>query len=106
MLDPLDKELERRGHTFARYADDFILVVKSARAAQRVMASLVRYVEESLKLVVNRAKSKTAPLKECPFLGFHVTARGEIVWSAKARARFCQRVKAITSAAGASPWRR
>jgi RNA-directed DNA polymerase len=97
VLDPLDKELERRGHTFARYADDFILVVKSARAAQRVMASLVRYVEGSLKLVVNRAKSKTAPLKECPFLGFHITARGKIVWTAKARLRFRQRVKVITS---------
>jgi RNA-directed DNA polymerase len=97
VLDPLDKELERRGHTFARYADDFILVVKNARAAQRVMASLVRYVEGSLKLVVNRAKSKTAPLKECSFLSFHITTRGKIVWTKKARLRFRQRVKVITS---------
>jgi len=79
VLDPLDKELERRGRASARYADDFILVVKSARAAQRVMASLVRFLEGSLKLVVNRAKSKTAPLKECSFLGFHITARGKVV---------------------------
>src|SRR5215207_6405208 len=49
VLDPLDKELERRGHAFARYADDFILMVKSARAAQRVMASVVSYVERKLK---------------------------------------------------------
>jgi RNA-directed DNA polymerase len=97
VLDPLDKELEKRGHTFARYADDFILVVKSARAAQRVMASLVRYVEGTLKLVVNRAKSKTAPLKECSFLGFCIKASGKLAWTEKARARFSQRVKEITS---------
>jgi retron-type reverse transcriptase len=44
-LDPLDKELEARGHKFARYADDFIVTVKSANAAKRVLASLVRYCE-------------------------------------------------------------
>ena len=55
-LDPLDKELERRGHQFARYADDFLVMVKSLKAAERVMASLTRFVEGKLKLVVNRAK--------------------------------------------------
>src|SRR5690606_21799752 len=97
VLDPLDKELTRRGHMFARYADDFIVLVKSARAAERVMASLTRYVEGKLKLTVNRTKSQTAPLKECPFLGFRITARGAIVWTEKARLRFKQRVRAITS---------
>lgn len=97
VLDPLDKELTRRGHVFARYADDFIVLVKSARAAERVMASLTRYVEGKLKLVVNRTKSKTAPLKECPFLGFQITGRGAIVWTEKARLRFKQRVREITS---------
>lgn len=53
VLDPLDRELERRGHAFARYADDFVIVVRSAKAAMRVMASVARYVEERLKLVVN-----------------------------------------------------
>ena len=48
-LDPLDKELERRGHRFARYADDFLVMVKSAKAAERVMASLTRFVEGRLK---------------------------------------------------------
>jgi RNA-directed DNA polymerase len=97
VLDPLDKELEKRRHVFARYADDFIVLVKSARAAQRVMASLTRYVEGRLKLVVNQAKCKTAPLKECPFLGFNITARGKIAWAKKACLRFKQRLKAITS---------
>lgn len=96
VLDPLDKELEKRGHRFARYADDFLVMVKSAKAAQRVMESLTRYVEGRLKLVVNRAKSQTAPLKACAFLGFQIGARGRAVWTAKAHARFKQRVREIT----------
>jgi RNA-directed DNA polymerase len=95
-LDPLDKELERRGHRFARYADDFLVMVKSATAAERVLASLTRFVEGRLKLVVNRAKSKAAPLKTCAFLGFQIGARGRAVWSAKAHARFKRRVREIT----------
>jgi len=95
-LDPLDKELERRGHRFARYADDFLVMVKSAKAAERVMESLTRYVEGSLKLVVNRVKSQAAPLKQCTFLGFQIGARGRAVWTTKAHARFKRRVKEIT----------
>ena len=78
-LDPLDKELERRGHRFARYADDFLVMVRSAKAAERVMASLTRFVEGRLKLVVNRVKSQTAPLKHCAFLGFQIGTRGKAV---------------------------
>lgn len=95
-LDPLDKELERRGHRFARYADDFLVMVKSAKAAERVMASLTRFVEGRLKLVVNRAKSKAAPLSSCAFLGFQIGSRGRAVWTAKAHARFKLRVRGIT----------
>jgi RNA-directed DNA polymerase len=95
-LDPLDKELERRGHRFARYADDFLVMVKSAKAAERVMVSLTRFVEGPLKLVVNRVKSKAAPLKQCAFLGFQIGTRGKVVWTAKAHARFKQRVREIT----------
>jgi RNA-directed DNA polymerase len=95
-LDPLDKELERRGHRFARYADDFLVMVKSAKAAERVMVSLTRFVEGRLKLVVNQAKSQAAPLKQCAFLGFQIGARGRAVWTAKAHARFKRRVKEIT----------
>lgn len=97
VLDPLDKELESRGHRFARYADDFVVLVKSPRAAQRVMDSLIHYVEGRLKLVVNRTKCRTTPLKECSFLGFTFTARGKVVWTEKARLRFKLRLKAITS---------
>jgi len=95
-LDPLDKELERRGHRFARYADDFLVLVKSAKAAERVLRSLARYVEGELKLVVNRAKTQAAPLKQCSFLGFQIGPRGRAVWTAKACARFKRRVKEIT----------
>jgi len=113
VLDPLDKvprsvattrpgaqrtgPLERRGHCFARYADDFIIMVKSARAAQRVMASVTAYVENSLGLVVNRSKSQCAPLKECAFLGFRLGSRGRVVWTEKSLLRFKQRVREITS---------
>ncbi len=95
-LDPLDKELERRGHRFARYADDFLVMVKSAKAAQRVMESLTRFVEGRLKLVVNQAKSKAAPLKQCAFLGFQIGAVGKAVWTIKAHVRFKRRVREIT----------
>ena len=97
VLDPLDKELETRGHKFARYADDFVVMVKSAKAAQRVMASLIRFAEDKLKLVVNRAKSRAAPLKACAFLGFQIGKRGQVMWTVKALARFKERVREITS---------
>jgi hypothetical protein len=74
----------------------YLVMVKSAKAAERVMESLTRFVEGRLKLVVNRAKSKAAPLKQCAFLGFQIGARGKAVWTAKAHARFKQRVKEIT----------
>ena len=76
-LDPLDKELEPRGHKFARYADDFIVLVKSANAAKRVLAALIRYCEGQLQLIVNRAKSRAAPLKQCAFLGYQIEHKGE-----------------------------
>jgi RNA-directed DNA polymerase len=60
VLTPLDKELERRGHWFARYADDFLVMVRSAKAARRVKESVTRFVEGALKLVVNRANPTSA----------------------------------------------
>lgn len=97
VLDPLDKELETRGLKFARYADDFVVMLKSVKATQRVMTSLIRFAEDKLKLVVNRAKSKAAPLKSCSFLGFQIGVRGKVTWTAKALIRFKERVREITS---------
>lgn len=96
-LDPLDKELEARGHKFARYADDFIVMVKSAKAAERVLESLTRFCEGRLQLVVNRAKSRAAPLKACEFLGYQLNKRAKLAWTEKARRRFKERVRQITS---------
>ena len=96
MLDPLDKELERRGLRFARYADDFLILVKSLRAAQRVMQSVTRFVEVRLRLVVNRQKSRAAALSACAFLGFQIR-RGRLVWTDKAQERFKERIQEITS---------
>ena len=97
VLDPLDKELEARGHKFARYADDFIVTVKSANAAKRVMASLIRFCEGQLQLIVNRVKSRAAPLKTCEFLGYRLNNRAKLAWTEKAHHRFKQRIKEITS---------
>ena len=71
MLDPLDKELEKRGHRFARYADDFTIVVKSQRAGDRVLRSISQYLQNRLKLVVNATKSRVVKTSESQFLGFH-----------------------------------
>jgi len=73
VLDTLDRELERRGHRFVRYADDCNIYVRSARAGQRVMASLTRFITTTLKLTVNSAKSAVAPPGERTFLGFSFT---------------------------------
>src|SRR6201999_3191534 len=64
MLNDLDKELERRGHRFVRYADDIRVFVKTKRAGERVLDSVTTFVEKRLKLKVNQQKSKfTAPTK-------------------------------------------
>jgi RNA-directed DNA polymerase len=96
-LDPLDKELEARGHKFARYADDFIVLVKSQKAAKRVLAALIRYCEGRLQLEVNRAKSRAAPIKQCSFLGYRIGNKGKLVWTEKAQHRFKERIREITS---------
>src|SRR5512142_1175670 len=70
MLDDLDWELEKRGHRFVRFADDGRIFVKSERAGQRVMESITQYIEQRLKLRVNRQKSEVAPAVERPLLGF------------------------------------
>ena len=72
VLDELDWELERRGHRFARYADDCIIVVKSQRAGERVMASVTRLVSDSLRLTVNPLKSAVDRPWNRKFLGFTV----------------------------------
>jgi group II intron reverse transcriptase/maturase len=70
MLDELDKELEKRGHRFCRYADDCNIYVRSTRAGKRVMASIGRFIEKHLKLRINRGKSAVDSPTKRKFLGF------------------------------------
>jgi len=70
VLDELDKELERRGHSFCRYADDCNIYVRSRKAAERVMESITDFVEKKLKLKVNREKSAVAKPSQRKFLGY------------------------------------
>lgn len=95
VLHDLDTELEKRGHKFVRYADDFLVLVKSERAGQRIMASLTRFLTTRLRLNVNPVKSKAATLQQCCFLGF-TFRRKKIVWSDKSLAQFKRRVKELT----------
>jgi RNA-directed DNA polymerase len=74
VLDVLDRELERRGHRFVRYADDCNIYVRSRQAGQRVMASVTRFITTRLKLTVNAAKSAVARPQARKFLGFSFTA--------------------------------
>ena len=77
VLDDLDRELERRGHRFVRYADDCNVYVRSERAGRRVMESLTRFINRNLKLKVNEAKSAVVQPWECTFLGFSFTSGPE-----------------------------
>ena len=75
LLDDWDKELERRGHKFVRYADDCNIYVKTERAGQRVLGSIRTFLEKRLKLRVNEAKSAVARPETRKFLGFSCFCR-------------------------------
>lgn len=77
ILDDLDKELERRGHEFCRYADDFNIYVRTEKAAERVLISTTEYLEHKLKLKVNRDKSGTGRPWKKKFLGYSMTSNKE-----------------------------
>jgi RNA-directed DNA polymerase len=98
VLDELDRELERRGHRFVRYADDCNVYVRSERAGQRVMESVTQFITQKLRLKVNEAKSAVARPQERKFLGFSFSAGPEVkrVIAPKALDRFKRRVREIT----------
>jgi len=95
LLDDLDKELEKRGHRFARYADDLIILAKSERAAYRVMASISRFLERKLKVKVNKDKSKVVRAQDSSFLGFTFT-RMKLTSTEKAINGFKTRLRRLT----------
>src|SRR5712672_3300957 len=98
VLDELDRELERRGHRFVRYADDCNLYVGSERAGQRVMESVTHFITHRLKLKVNQAKSAVARPGQRKFLGFRFTGEREPRRriAPKAIARFKERIREQT----------
>ena len=96
VLDELDQELEKRGLEFCRFADDCNIFVKSQKAAERVMEKVSQFLENKLKLKVNREKSQVAKSEQVKFLGFTVV-NGTIAIAHKALQTAMGKVKALTS---------
>ncbi len=97
VLDELDKELERRGHRFCRYADDSNIYVRSQQAGERVMAGICRFLTSKLRLKVNESKSAVARPEERKFLGFRITNDGSQRQIApKALERFRTQIRELT----------
>lgn len=92
-LDALDRELERRGHQFSRYADDCNIYVGSQTAAERVMESIQGWIERHLRLQVNAAKSGVGRIWERKFLGFRVNRDGQIEAAPESLERFKAKVR-------------
>lgn len=97
LLDDFDKELERRGLKFVRYADDFLVFTKTSEAARRVARSIESYLTRKLKLVVNHQKSRVCPTAGIDFLGFAFEGYGgQIRVSRKNERKFQNRVREVT----------
>jgi RNA-directed DNA polymerase len=96
MLDTLDRELERRGHRFVRYADDCNIYLRSKRAGSRVLRSISQFLSRHLKLSVNEAKSAVGRPWERQFLGFTISKPLNRNISSKSIKRFKNRVREIT----------
>lgn len=96
VLDELDRELERRGHSFCRYADDCNIYVGSRKAGERVMAKVVNFIEKKLKLKVNRTKSGVRHCSQVKFLGYTIMPEGKIRVADKSVERLKDKVRAIT----------
>ena len=95
LLDDLDKELEKRGHCFARYADDFVILVKSKSAGERVMRSVRKFLERKLKLQINEEKSCVRETDRICFLGF-TFRKTKLCWSDASFREFKRRIKRLT----------
>jgi group II intron reverse transcriptase/maturase len=96
VLDELDKELEKRGHHFVRYADDFSIFVRSQRAGERVKESVCSYLANKLKLKVNEQKSKACKSSETKFLGYTILDSGMITIADQSIFRLKKKVKELT----------
>jgi RNA-directed DNA polymerase len=96
LLDDLDKELERRGHKFVRYADDCNIYVRSEKAGKRVMESVTQFLKEKLRLTVNSQKSAVSPCDGRTFLGYKILVDGRLVISEKSINRIKDKIRIIT----------
>jgi RNA-directed DNA polymerase len=96
LLDDLDKELEKRGHAFCRYADDCNIYVQSQAAGERVLASVTTFLEKKLRLRVNREKSAVAPVLERKFLGHRLLPGGGLGIAPQSLDRARGRLRQIT----------
>ncbi len=96
LLDDLDKELERRGHRFCRYADDSNIYVRTIAAGERVMASITRFLEKRLRLRVNREKSAVAPVWQRKYLGYRILLGGRLGIAPKSLKYVEDRIRQIT----------
>ena len=96
VLDELDKELEKRGHKFCRYADDCNIYVGSRKAGERVMAWIIEFIEGKLKLKVNREKSGVRHCSEVKFLGYTIGRDGKIRVADKSIKRLKKKIIKIT----------
>jgi group II intron reverse transcriptase/maturase len=100
MLNELDRELERRGHRFARYADDMVILCKSKRSAERTLRNVIPYIEEKLFLKVNRGKTMVAYISKIKFLGYSFYRKGEegrLRIHQKSVDKMKERIKTLTS---------
>lgn len=96
LLDDLDQELERRGHKFCRYADDCNIYVRSQAAGERVLESITRFLEGTLRLKVNRKKSAVAQVSERKFLGYRLLTDGRLTIAPASLQRAQDRIREIT----------
>jgi group II intron reverse transcriptase/maturase len=100
MLNELDKELEKRGHRFVRYADDLVVLCKSKRSAERTLANIIPYIENKLFLKVNREKTVTAYVSRIKFLGYSFYVYkgvGRLRVHPKSIAKMKERIRTLTS---------
>ncbi len=100
MLNELDKELERRGHRFVRYADDMVILCKSKRSAERTLTNIIPYIEGKLFLKVNREKTKVAHISGIKFLGYSFyekEGKGRLRLHPKSLSKMKERIKTLTS---------
>lgn len=100
MLNELDRELERRGHKFVRYADDCMILCKSRRSAERTLASIIPFIEKKLFLKVNREKTSVAHISKVKYLGYGFyrhTGKCRLRVHEKSLAKMKNRLRAITN---------